>query len=179
MLSALDASLSAPAASFALLAFPALLTWAAVSDVTRFIIPNWVSLALIVAFVPAFALSGLGWGALGGHLAMGVGFLVLGFALFATGVWGGGDGKLLAAVALWFEPALAMELLLAIALSGGALGLTAVLLSAYRVELWMAVPGLRGVAFDDMARKAPFGVAIAFGALVTLPAGGLVAALLG
>lgn len=177
MLAGLAASLSAPAASFALISFPALLAFAAVSDVTRFLIPNWICAALVVAFLPVFALSGLGLEAFLVHLAMGFGGLLLGFALFATGIWGGGDGKLLGAVFLWFEPALALELTIAITLCGGALGLVALVLHAFRIELWM-IPILRRIPFDDMRRHAPFGVAIAGGALLTLPSGRIVEALL-
>lgn len=177
MLAGLAASLSAPAASFALISFPGLLALAAISDLTRFLIPNWICTALVVAFFPVFALSGLGIESLGLHLAMGVGGLALGFLLFALGVWGGGDGKLLGAVFLWFEPSLAFDLSIAIMLTGGLLGLVAVLLHAWRIELWM-IPILRAVPFEDMRRNAPFGVAIAGGALWTLPSGALVAALL-
>lgn len=163
-------------ASVALASFPALLTLAAFSDVTRFLIPNWICAALVAAFFPVFALSGLGLDAFGLHLAMGVGGLALGFLLFAFGLWGGGDGKLLGAVALWFAPEQALDLIIAIALSGGALGLIALLLFKFRYALWMA-PFLRGIRFEDMRRNAPFGVAIAAGALVTLPEGGLIDAL--
>ncbi len=177
MLAGLAASLSAPAASFALIAFPGLLAFAAISDLTRFLIPNWICSALVVAFFPVFALSGLGLEAFAVHLAMGIGGLALGFTLFALGVWGGGDGKLLGAVFLWFEPALALDLSIAIMISGGALGLLAVLLHAWRIELWM-IPILRSIPFEDMRRNAPFGVAIAGGALLTLPEGALFFALL-
>ena len=63
---------------------------------------------------PMSAVSGLGAGAV---------MLIAGFALFAAGIFGGGDAKLLAASALWFGwPGIARYIFV-VALLGGLLAL--------------------------------------------------------
>ncbi|MDP3300196.1 MAG: prepilin peptidase, partial [Phenylobacterium sp.] len=80
---------------------PALLIVAALKDVTTYTIPNWISLALIVAFFPTALLLGLPLDVLGLHVGLGVGALVAGMVMFALGWIGGGDAKVFAASALW------------------------------------------------------------------------------
>ena len=81
--------------------FPLALLYAGTRDLMSYEIPNWVSLAMIAAFLVAafagsFRLADIGW-----HLAAGAAVLVVGFILFAAKVLGGGDVKLLAACAVW------------------------------------------------------------------------------
>ncbi len=90
-------------------------------DLTRYIIPNWLNLAVLLLFVP-FALlkpEAVDWPM--ALAALGVVFAV-GFALFACKVMGAGDIKLLCALALWcgFSKPLLM-LLVYTALLGGVL----------------------------------------------------------
>ena len=75
-------------------------------------------------------------------------------ALFAVRVMGGGDVKLLTALALWVRPDLFLHLLLIMSLAGGVL--TIVLVG------WHTIRRER----DKIA--VPYGVAIAFGALWVL-----------
>jgi prepilin peptidase CpaA len=72
---------------------------------------------------PMSAVSGLGAGAV---------MLIAGFALFAAGIFGGGDAKLLAASAVWFGWPGLFRFIILVALMGGLLAL--------------AVLGLRRVA---------------------------------
>ncbi|HEY5084239.1 MAG TPA: prepilin peptidase, partial [Rhizomicrobium sp.] len=84
-----------------IVALPLLLAAAAGWDLASFTIPNFLSAALLAVFaVFAFA-AGLGFAAIGWHLAAGLVGLFVGFTLFALGYIGGGDAKLFAAVALW------------------------------------------------------------------------------
>ena len=76
--------------------------------------------------------------------------LALCAALFAARMLGGGDAKLLAALALWVPPAAFAELLLVMALAGGLLA-GAMLVTRRRVSV-------------------PYGIAIAAGGLWVLPA---------
>src|SRR5581483_7352438 len=55
------------------------------------------------------------------HVLTGGVTLLIGAMLFARGVWGGGDAKLLAAAALWMGWQHLPEFILATALAGGAL----------------------------------------------------------
>jgi len=88
-------------------------------------------------------------------MAVQVGFAVLVFAafagLFALGLIGGGDVKLLGALALWFTPLAFVQLLVVMAVIGG---LIAVGFVVRRVVFKPDTPG-----------KLPYGVAITAGAL--------------
>ena len=162
--------------------FPLALILAALSDVQRFIIPNWISLTLIVGFFVAFAggaaMGELGLRDLAGHLGVGACGFLLGFALWACGLWGGGDGKLLAAAALWFDPSSATHMLLWIAICGGATAMIALVLYAARHMLVM-IPVIGRLPFEKYAKTVPYGLPIAIGAMLALPKSGLFVALAG
>ncbi len=156
-----------------LLIFPALVVVAALKDVTSYTIPNWISLALIVAFVPAALVSGAPLPAIGLCAAAGVIALLAGMGMFAAGWIGGGDAKLFAAATLWLGWPAALPFLLVTGMAGG--GLT------------LAILGLRSGWFEPVlagspawVRKLgaeggdiPYGVAIAIGALAAFPQGAL------
>jgi prepilin peptidase CpaA len=95
---------------------------AAFTDIRRRQIDNWLNAAIALA-APAF------WWAMGWHLwpdvALQLGVAVAVFAaltgVFALRMMGGGDVKLLAALALWLPVKPFFELLLVMALAGGVL----------------------------------------------------------
>lgn len=155
----------ADAPSLVLISFPALLGVAAISDFRRFIIPNWVSLALIGGYLLCHAASGLGWSALGEHALVGLGAFVLGFALFAVGLWGGGDGKLFAATALWFNWSAATSFTIYTLLAGGALAILGLMLYQARFQIWAFKPFAK-LDLERLRTHAPYGVAIAIGAML-------------
>jgi prepilin peptidase CpaA len=154
----------------ALLMFPAVMAYAAASDLFTMKIPNWLTGVLIVTF-PFFALLvGFGWPAIAMHLGAGVIFLVAGMGMFAAGWMGGGDAKLLAGIALWFgfQPALIDFLMLA-ALAGGVLTISLLLvrripmLPAFTLS-WSWLHRLH-----DRKTGIPYGIALATGALAAYP----------
>ncbi|HJV43641.1 prepilin peptidase [Caulobacter sp.] len=162
-----------------LLVFPALAIVGALKDLTSYTIPNWISLALVAAFVPAALVSGAPLGQIGLCLAAGFGALVLGVAMFAAGWIGGGDGKLLAACALWLGWPAVLPFMLYTALAGGALTFLILgLRSAWVAPVlaggpaWMRRLGVQG---GDL----PYGAAIAAGALAAFPQGLLAQSILG
>ncbi len=86
--------------------FLGLSAYAAFSDIARYRIDNWISLAILADFI-VIAAFGAAFGALDPlaivwRLGAGAALLIAGFALFAAGIIGGGDAKLLAASAVWF-----------------------------------------------------------------------------
>ena len=167
------------AAPFLLSAFPLALIAAALSDLQRFIIPNWTALLLIAGFPVAF-LAGVVNGDLGvldliTHLGVGLTGFAIGFALWACGLWGGGDGKLLAATALWFDPSSALTMLLWTAVFGGGVALFGLIASGMRYRL-AALPVFCHIPFEKIGKTIPYGVAIAAGALFALPSSRLFAA---
>jgi len=139
---------------------------ASVSDLTRYEIPNRVSLVAIAAFAlmaPTLSL----WTALA-HVSAGLAFFALGTLLFVLNIWGGGDAKLLGATALWTGWSELASFMLLTAIAGAALALILIVLR----RLVDAAPA--GRWYSRLLSKSegiPYGVAIAAAAalVVLLP----------
>jgi prepilin peptidase CpaA len=151
-----------------LLLFPALMAFAAASDLLTMTISNRVSLALAAGFLILALLSGMGFHDILSHLGAGAGVLTVAFACFAMGWIGGGDAKLAAAAALWFGFGHLMNYLVYASLFGGVL--TLLLLQFRQWPLPYALCGqtwlLRLHAKDS---GIPYGIALAIGALMIYP----------
>ena len=85
-----------------LLFFPALMAFAAASDLFTMTISNRISLALAAGFLVLATFSGMSAHDLLSHLAAGATLLVIAFACFAFGWIGGADAKVASAAGLWF-----------------------------------------------------------------------------
>ena len=105
------------------LAFPALLIYAAWSDVRSMTINNWVSIVLAAAFVPAAAASGMSLQQFGSHLGFAAIALLIGAVLFYLNVFGGGDAKVIAAASIWMGFAGAGRFFFLMAVCGGHAGI--------------------------------------------------------
>jgi prepilin peptidase CpaA len=151
-----------------LLLFPALMAFAAASDLFTMTISNRVSLALLGGFLGLAALSGMGLHDILSHAGAGAAVLAVAFACFAFGWIGGGDAKVAAGAALWFGFAHLLDYLVYASLFGGAL--TLLLLQFRQWPLPYALGGqtwlLRLHAKDS---GIPYGIALAVGALVIYP----------
>lgn len=138
-----------------LVALAIALVFAAATDIRRRQIDNWLNAGIALAAPVFWWASGL---SLWPDVALQFGIAIAVFAflsvLFALRMMGGGDVKLLTALALWIEPNAFLQLLFIMALAGGALTL---------------VMGVAHVMRRQKDRIAvPYGVAIAFGALWVL-----------
>lgn len=147
---------------------PILAILAALKDLTSYTIPNWISLALAGAFVVAAVATGLPLQTVGVHVAAGLIALLAGMGLFAVGWIGGGDAKLLAACCLWFGWPGARDFLLDTALAGGAFALFLMAARAQMVRAFLPLTGWAG-RLSTPGEPAPYGVAIALGALIAFP----------
>ena len=76
---------------------------AIVSDLAGRRIPDSVPLALLLLFT-LYSVTASHMAPVWTHVAIGAVLLLLGFALFAFGGLGGGDGKLMAVAGLWVGP---------------------------------------------------------------------------
>jgi prepilin peptidase CpaA len=147
------------------LAFAGLVIVAAMTDLATFTIPNWISVVLALAFAPFALLAGASIGAVAQNLGVGVAVFVLAAGMFAFGWIGGGDAKLMAAASLWVGlkglPAFAVFT----GLAGG--GLVLVLLAMR--SAWIRPIAAAGPSWTQRlatpGESAPYGVAIAIGAL--------------
>jgi prepilin peptidase CpaA len=107
--------------SYALLAALATaLLVAAVTDLRRREIDNGLNAAIALAAPLYWLASGLGWVAMGFQVGLAIVTFVAACALFAMRQMGGGDVKLLTAVALWFVPGSFAQLIVLMAVIGGA-----------------------------------------------------------
>ena len=106
-----------------LLLFPALMAFAAASDLFTMTISNRVSLALAAGFLVLAPLSGMAPHDILLAYRRRRAVLVVAFACFAMGWVGGGDAKVAAAAALWFGFGHLLDYLLYASLFGGALTL--------------------------------------------------------
>jgi prepilin peptidase CpaA len=151
-----------------LLFFPALVAFAAASDLFTMTISNRVSLALVAGFFVLALAGGMAPYDLLSHVGAGALVLVVAFTCFAMGWIGGGDAKVAASVALWFGFAELMNFLLYASLFGGALTL---LLLQFRQ--WPLPFGLAGQAWlarlHDKESGIPYGIALTLGALMVYP----------
>ena len=151
-----------------LLLFPALMAFAAASDLLTMTISNRVSLALVAGFLVLAPLSGMGAHDMLQHFAAGATVLAVAFACFAMGWVGGGDAKIAAATALWLGFDYLLDYLLYASLFGGAL--TLLLL---QVRQWpLPYPFTRqawALKLHDKQTGIPYGIALAIGALMIYP----------
>ena len=151
-----------------LLLFPALMAFAAASDLFTMTISNRVSLALVAGFLALALISGMGLADILSHLGAGAAVLVVAFGCFAMGWVGGGDAKVAASAALWFGFAHLMNYLVYASLFGGAL--TLLLLQFRQWPLPYLFAGQSWLLkLHAKESGIPYGIALAIGALVVYP----------
>ena len=148
--------------------FPAICAFAAAMDFFTMTIPNRISLALAALFFVIFPFSGLGWYDLGLHLLTGFVVLLLSIGMFALRWFGGGDAKMLAAVALWFGPSHMFEYLIFVAFSGGVLAMAILMFRSMPLPLFLASESW-ALRLHERRGGIPYGIALATGALLVYP----------
>lgn len=136
-------------------ALAALLVTAMVTDLHARRIPNWLNFSIALLAAPLWWVNDVPlWPDVAIQLAMGLGALVLLTLLLHIGQMGGGDVKMIAALALVFSPVDLLVAMIAMAAVGGMM--TAVLLVHHRLKT------------PDAPFENPYGVAIALGGLLVL-----------
>ena len=140
-------------------AFAAVLIAAAAQDVWQRRIANVFPLLLMVLFAALVVWRGVSVSVLYNIDSFALIFTAGAF-LFSRSILGGGDVKLLAAVALWFELSRLPVLILAVTLCGGAI---AALFIARRLLLPVKAGGPGGLR--RRSGTVPYGLAIAAGAI--------------
>jgi prepilin peptidase CpaA len=132
-----------------------ILVVAAVIDVRTYTISNRLNLAVaILAPLYWWSIALPIWPGVALHIAVAAGVFLLLSIAFYTGMMGGGDVKLAAALALWFSPIGTLRFLVFMSIAGGLL--TLVVLVAHKLRSREGRPEI------------PYGVAIAIGALAIL-----------
>ena len=128
----------------------AMLIVAVVGDLRARLIPNWLNASIGLLAIPYWWFVGLPlWPDVAIQIRVAATLLALFAFAFHFGMMGGGDVKLVAAVALWLPLGAVVKLLLIMSIAGGLL--TAVMMVRQRLARKQEKP------------EVPYGVAIAFG----------------
>jgi prepilin peptidase CpaA len=146
-------NLIAAAPSWLVVVLGCALVAAATEDALRLRISNVTSLVVFAAAIVAMIIEGASWSLWQNAVAFAA-ILTLGTFAFSAGWMGGGDVKLLAATALWFDLKSAVWLLALVLLAGGLLAVCYLLSRPFR-----------GVKGTKKGSRVPYGIAIAVGAL--------------
>lgn len=144
--------------------------YALISDYTRLVIPNWLTLALAVGFVP-YALLGGAPHIWTNVLSAAIVFIVF-FVFFALNLIKAGDVKFIGALMLWAGLPQGVQLVTTFAILGGvfALGLLGL---RYALRLYPAMgntPGFGRLSQWARHNLCPYGLPIGVAALVVAPA---------
>lgn len=145
--------------------FPALMAFAAASDLITMTISNRLSLLLAAGFFVAAFLIGMPLIEMGYHVLAALIVLVIAFGCFSFGWIGGGDAKLAAATALWFGFSHLMDYLVLASLLGGALTLMILTVRGWPLPLFLE----REPWIERLHRVntgIPYGIALAFAGLL-------------
>ncbi|MGB0682961.1 MAG: A24 family peptidase [Magnetovibrionaceae bacterium] len=146
--------------------FVGLLGYAAANDIKTFRIPNVIPLCLVLIW-PAHLLVQNEPGLIVYGPLVAIAVFVVGLGLFCFRLMGGGDVKLIAAVALWAGPEGVLSFLLVTTVVGG---LMAFIWSRQRIRFALAMAadaiGGEGVRNALLSESLPYGVAIASGGAV-------------
>jgi prepilin peptidase CpaA len=151
-----------------LLLFPALMAFAACSDLLTMTISNRITLMLAVGFAAAAAFSGMPMHGVLVHVGAAALVLTVAFVFFARGWIGAGDAKLAAATALWFGFDHLLDYALYASVFGGIL--------TYGMLRFRVIPLPPVLAAYDWAKRlhrsdsgVPYGIALAAAALMIYP----------
>jgi len=132
-----------------------LLVSAGIEDARKREIANWKNAAIALLAVPWWIANGL---SLWPDIVIQIGIALAVFALFAAafhfGMMGGGDVKMIGALALWFPFQPLVTMLIIMSLAGGAITLLML------IDKWLR----RQTAQPEV----PYGIAIAIAALLTI-----------
>lgn len=151
-----------------LLLFPALMAFAASSDLFTMTISNRLSMLLAGGFFVVALIAGTSLAAVGMHMAAAGLVLAVAFVFFWCGWIGGGDAKLAAATAMWFGFDHLLVYLVHAALLGGVL--TVVLLLFRQLPLpafFERQPWIHRL--HQPGGGVPYGIALAVAALLIYP----------
>lgn len=147
--------MGAIASTVLLVALGLILVSAGIEDARKREIANWKNGAIALLAVPWWVAIGL---PLWPGVAIQIGIALAVFALFAAafhfGMMGGGDVKMIAALALWFPFQPLVTMLIIMSIAGGAITLLML------IDKW--------VRRQKGQPEVPYGIAIAIAALLTL-----------
>lgn len=151
-----------------LLIFPALMVFAAFSDLFTMTISNRISIALVLVFISLALALHVPLNEIGRHLLCGLCVLALTFLFFAFRWIGGGDAKLAAATALWLGFDHLWDYGIYAALFGGALTVSILIMRRWPLPRILVTQDWIARLHDD-DNGVPYGIALAVAGLLLYP----------
>lgn len=164
-------------ANFILTLFCCLMVWAIISDIRFFILSNKLCLSVALLyplFIASLYLNGtpLALGYIGWSVGISLAIFAFLVALFAFGYIGGGDVKLIPAIALWAGPAYTLKFLLITTICGGMVALL-ILGSQYLKNYSLSTKSSEKINLsvsksaesENEENNIPYGIGIAAGGL--------------
>jgi prepilin peptidase CpaA len=141
---------------------------AAIRDLAAWSLPNWLTICVALGYFAWAWAGGVGWSVVGWSVVAALLVLGIGYLFYTLHLWGAGDGKMAAAVALWIG--LDFDLLrffLVVSLAGGVLAIISLLIHAAtgKPQVPPGEVGLETAKRNPLKAKARYGVAIAIGGL--------------
>ncbi len=136
-------------------AFAGAAVYGAYSDVRSRIIPNWVSVVVAVSFLPAALIGASDLYDILIRYGIGLALLAVCALLFARGMIGGGDAKLLPACSVWMGPQGVAGFIILTAIIGGMLAVIALISRKKNQD-------------DKTPQGLPYGVAISLAAILMI-----------
>jgi len=161
-------TISSAAAGCGLVLFPLVMIYAGLMDLVTLKIRNTLVVLIGGAWLVLAPLAGFTLTELGSSVAVAAAVLAVTFTLFALGWIGGGDAKLAAVTALWFQPTEALLYFTYTALLGGILTLVILQLRTGTIPaVFYRVPWI--AQLQDARTGVPYGAAMAPAALIVFP----------
>lgn len=151
-----------------LLLFPAMMAFAASSDLLTMTISNRVSLILVGGYFALALATGVSVGEVLSHCGAGLLVLAVTFVFFSRGWIGGGDAKLAAATALWLGFDHLLSYFVVASLLGGALTVLLIKLRAWPLPAFL-VGREWAERLHHRDAGIPYGIALAIAALIVYP----------
>lgn len=136
------------------LALLLLLLLAGIEDARTREIANWKNAAIALLALPWWWANGLSGVDMAWQLGVALVVFALFFAAFVAGQMGGGDVKMIAALALWLPPGGVLSMLMVMSLLGGALTLL------FLADRWRRRAG--------QVAEIPYGIAIAVAGMLAI-----------
>lgn len=142
--------------------------FAAMMDLFTMTIPNRISIILLGAFLIAAPLTGMEWEQFFMHLGTGFAVLAIGIAMFAFGLLGGGDAKLLSAASLWIGFDYLGQYMFGVVLLGGLLSVLILLYRGILPPRWLLSQAW-ALRLHNKKEGIPYGLALSGAALWIFP----------
>jgi prepilin peptidase CpaA len=150
--------------------YAATLCYGCISDIKSLKIPNAVSVIVLALFILNYLLFGAA-DILTKHVIVACSALLLGFGIFAAGLMGAGDIKLISALMLWAGPQNGFDFLIIMTFAGG-LFASLLLITRSSMAIWPSaqnyIPSRRIRAWAQRGIF-PYGIAICTAGLVLMP----------